>query len=103
MNLLALIQAKFAEALTGLVPDPAPYAAMVRPAQDARFGDYQANCAMQLAKVLGGKPRDIAAQLVERLRVDFLDCPDIAGPGFINLRVNTAWLALELQKIAGDE
>jgi arginyl-tRNA synthetase len=103
MNLLALIQAKFAEALTGLVPAPTPYAAMVRSAQDARFGDYQANCAMQLVKVLGGKPREIATQLVERLQVDFLEKPEIAGPGFINLRIKTSWLASQLQKIATDD
>ena len=47
----------FHDALAGLVADPAPYAAMVKPAQDARFGDYQANCAMSLGKVLGQPPR----------------------------------------------
>src|SRR5262249_39380399 len=83
-------QKKFAEALSGLVPDPSIYSAMVKPAQDQRFGDYQANCAMPLAKVLGGTPRDIASKLVERLDVgDYLEPAEIAGPGFINLR---AWV-----------
>src|SRR5262249_23662425 len=90
--------------LTGLVDDPAPYVAMVRPAQDARFGDYQANCAMALAKVLGRKPRDIAQELVQRLSPgDLLDPPEIAGPGFINLRVRTSWLAERLRQLAADE
>jgi arginyl-tRNA synthetase len=104
MNLLRLIQQKFHAALTGLVDDPAPYVAMVRPAQDARFGDYQANCAMALQKVLGWKPRDIAQELVQRLSPgDLLEPPEIAGPGFINLRVRTAWLAERLRQMAGDE
>ena len=38
--------------LTGLVPDPTPYAAMLRPAQDAKFGDFQANFATSLGKLL---------------------------------------------------
>src|SRR5437588_9152406 len=104
MNLLRLIQQKFHDALAGLVDDPAPYVAMVRPAQDARFGDYQANCAMSLAKVLGRKPRDVAQELVQRLSPgDLLEPPEIAGPGFINLRVRTAWLADRLRRMAGDE
>ena len=67
MNLLTLLQERFRIALAGLVDDPAPYAAMVKPTQDARFGDYQANCAMSLGKVLGKKPREIAEEIVKRL------------------------------------
>jgi arginyl-tRNA synthetase len=104
MSLLRLIQQKFHDALTGLVDDPAPYVAMVRPAQDTRHGDYQANCAMPLAKLLGRKPRDVAQELVQRLSPgDLLEPPEIAGPGFINLRVRAAWLADRLRQMAGDE
>ena len=53
MNLLALVQERFRAALNGLVDDVEPYVAMVKPAQDAKHGDYQANCAMTLAKALG--------------------------------------------------
>jgi len=101
MNLLQLIQQRFQSALTGLVDDPAPYVAMIKPAQDAKFGDYQANCAMSLAKTLGKKPRDVAQELVNRLPADDLfDKPEIAGPGFINLRFNSAWLAQQIQQVA---
>jgi arginyl-tRNA synthetase len=104
MNLLQLLQYTFHEALTGLVPDPAPYAQMVKPSQDPRFGDYQANCAMSLAKVLGGKPRDIAQQIVQRLNLGaFLEPPEIAGAGFINLRLRSDWLALQMQRLGRDE
>src|SRR5207253_1578926 len=70
MNILRLLQQKLHEALAGLVPNPAPYVAMLKPSQDARFGDYQANCAMALKKVLGKDAPEIARMIVERLRLD---------------------------------
>jgi arginyl-tRNA synthetase len=104
MNLLRLLQQQFRRALSGLVDDPAPYVAMVKPVQDARFGDYQANCAMALAKPLGRKPREIAQELVQRLPLDnVLEPPEIAGPGFINLRLRKDWLAAQVRALASDE
>ena len=104
MNLLHLIQAKFRAALAGLVSDTEPYVAMIKATQDAKHGDYQANCAMALAKALGKKPRDIAQDLVDRLELgDLLEKPEIAGPGFINLRLQSAWLAKFVQSIANDD
>ena len=104
MNVLQTLQQRFHDALTGVVADPAPYAAMVKPAQDARFGDYQANCAMSLGKVLGKPPRAVAQTLVERLRLDdLLEPPEIAGPGFINLRLRTDWLARQVRTMATDD
>jgi arginyl-tRNA synthetase len=101
MNLLHLVQERFHVALTGLVPDPASYAAMVKPAQDPKFGDYQFNGAMSLAKALGKKPRDIAQELLDRLpKDDLFEKVEIAGPGFINLRLDTEWLARQMQQIA---
>jgi arginyl-tRNA synthetase len=101
MNILQLLQQKFHHALSGLVADPAPYLAMIKPAQDPRFGDYQANCAMSLAKVLGNKPRDVAQVIVGRLELgDMLEPPEVAGPGFINLRLCKEWLAQQLQAMA---
>ncbi len=104
MNVLNLLQRKLQEALTGLVPDPTPYAAMLKPAQDARFGDYQANCAMPLKKELGGDARQIAQSIVSRLQLeDELEPPAIAGPGFINLTLRKDWLAGQVQHMASDE
>src|SRR5258708_3908080 len=94
MNVLAELRARFLTALGGLADDPVPLAAMVKPAQDAKFGDYQANCAMPLAKQRGVNPRDLAAQIIERLDVaDLCEKPEIAGPGFINLKLRQDWLA----------
>ncbi|QDS97429.1 arginine--tRNA ligase [Adhaeretor mobilis] len=92
MNLLAELRSRFATALESL--DGADLSDMVLPSQDPKFGDYQANCAMPLGKRLGRPPREIATELVEKLGVaDLCEPPEIAGPGFINLRVKTARIA----------
>jgi arginyl-tRNA synthetase len=104
MNLVQLLQERFRDALAGLTPDPTPFAAMVKPAQDPRHGDYQANMAMPLAKSLGRKPQEIARQIIDRLDLgDFLEAPQVAGPGFINLRLRSDWLARRLQQTASDQ
>jgi arginyl-tRNA synthetase len=104
MNVLALLQQKLQEALTGLADNPAAYAVMLKPAQDARFGDYQANCAMSLGKQLGKPPREIAQAIVERLSLDdVLAPPAVAGPGFINLTLQNEWLARQVRHMAADD
>ena len=104
MNILHLLQQRFHEALKPLVADPQPYLAMIKPVQDPKHGDYQANCAMSLAKTLGKKPRDLAQDIVDRLELgNFLEKPEIAGPGFINLRLTNAWLSERLRAIAQDD
>src|SRR4051812_2579655 len=104
MNLQSLLQQKFAAALAGLVPDPARYAALVKAAQRAEHGDYQANCAMPLGKALNKKPRDVADELVRRLDLgDVLEPPEVAAPGLITLRLKNDWLARQLQAAAADD
>src|SRR5579871_2765059 len=104
MNLLRLLQQIFQPALAGLVPDPTPYLALIKLVQDPRHGDYQANCAMPLAKVLGRKPHDIAQEIKHRLNAnEILEEPAVAGPGFLNLRFRTTWLAAQVQKMAREE
>src|SRR3984957_5059428 len=104
MNILQQLQRTLHEALSGLVPDPSPFAAMVRAAQDARFGDYQANCAMSLGKALGKPPRDVAQEIVKRLDLgDWLEKPEVAGPGFINLRLRADWLANQVRAMVAGE
>lgn len=103
MNPLQLIQEKFRQALASMVQDVEPYVAMVKPAQEARHGDYQANCAMSLAKVLGKKPRDLAQEIAGQLDLgDLLQPAEIAGPGFINLRLRDDWIARRLRDMARD-
>ena len=104
MNILGEIQARFRIALAPLVDDPDEYVKLVQPAADTRFGDYQANLAMSLGKRLGKPPRDVAQQIVDRLDVaDLCEPPELAGPGFINLKLQDAWLSGYLQSILDDD
>lgn len=74
------------------------------PASNPKFGDFQANGAMGLAKRLKNKPRAIAEQIVANLQVDDLcEAPEIAGPGFINLRLKTSYVQAQLQGIHGSD
>lgn len=103
MNLLREIRDRFRPLLQELVDDPRPLLEMIRPAQDARFGEYQANLAMSLAKQLRQSPRQLAEQLAARLAVDDLcHAPEVAGPGFINLRLKEDWLSRQLQTLEAD-
>ncbi|QEG21228.1 arginine--tRNA ligase [Mariniblastus fucicola] len=104
MNALAEIRTRFADALVSLVDDPTELLGMIRPAKDATFGDYQANLAMPLGKKLGKPPRDMATEIVEKLAVDGL-CSnvDVAGPGFINLKLDDEWLKGSLSAALVDE
>jgi len=104
MSALAELKDRFAGALTGLTDDLQASLSMIRPAQDPKFGDYQANCAMPLARTLGRSPREIAADIVHRLDVDDLcEPPEIAGPGFINLRLKDDWIQAAAQQMITDE
>jgi arginyl-tRNA synthetase len=55
---------------------------------DLRFGDYQSNAAMAQAKARRTNPRALAEQVIEQLDLDGLGTAEIAGPGFINIRVS---------------
>jgi arginyl-tRNA synthetase len=104
MNILAELRNRFREPLSKLVPDPKPALEMIRPAQDAKFGDYQANCAMPLGKQLGKSPREIAQQLADAVDLsDLCDKVEIAGPGFINLKLKDSWLSQQLETAFTDE
>lgn len=95
MNALDAIRNRFAVVLAEIAePDKlASLLGMIRPAQDDKFGDYQANCAMPLGKQLGRQPREIAAELVSAANLDDLcEKVEVAGPGFINLTLKDDWI-----------
>jgi arginyl-tRNA synthetase len=73
---------------------------VLRPSQ---FADFQANVALALAKKLGRPPREVADLLVEHLDVSGV-ChePQVSGPGFINLRLDEAWLGRAVDGLADD-
>ena len=77
--------------------------AQVRPTTDPGFGDYQVNGVMALAKELKTNPKKLAERVVEKLNVsDICEEPEIAGPGFINLRLKPAFVAANLLEINKD-
>lgn len=103
MNPLQQIRTRFAPLLSQLQVDPADYLGLIRPAQDTRFGDYQANFAMPLAGKLKRNSRELAAEIVSQLDLSGLcDSPEVAGPGFINLRIRDGWLQQQLQAALTD-
>jgi arginyl-tRNA synthetase len=86
-------------AVTGTRDAPA----IVRPATDPKFGDYQANGVMALAKQLKTNPRKLAQQVVNNLDVgDICEPPEVAGAGFINLRLKPDFIAERLLQVGKD-
>lgn len=104
MQIQSLIRQRLADALGTFSEDATDLAQMVRPTQDPKFGDFQANCAMSLGKRLGRPPREVAAEIVENLPVeDFCEPAEIAGPGFINLRLQDAWISKAASHMLADD
>ncbi len=71
--------------------------------KNPKFGDYQANGAMGAAKALKTNPRELAQSIVDKLALDGIaEKVEIAGPGFINIYLDHAWLAKEVAQAAND-
>jgi arginyl-tRNA synthetase len=78
-------------------------AAIVRSSTDPKFGDYQANGVMALAKKLKTNPSKLAEDVVKNLDLsDICEPPEVAGPGFINLRLKAEFMADRLLEINQD-
>ncbi len=78
--------------------------AIVKPAANPKFGDYQANGIMAVAKARKQNPRQLAEAVVAQLNPDELPASwEIAGPGFINFRLDLDWLGQTLLAIAQDD
>ena len=71
----------------------------VVPATDPRFGDYQCNDALKIAKKVGLNPREAAAKVVDALDKSAFAKVEVAGPGFLNLTVSGEWLAARLTEL----
>ncbi|MGA3171702.1 MAG: arginine--tRNA ligase [Chthoniobacteraceae bacterium] len=98
----AVLEARLRAALEPLGPF-GPLEPVVTLATDSRFGDYQTNIAMLLAKQQRANPRDIARRIIESLDVaGICDPPEIAGAGFINFRVTPPHLQQRLAAVAAD-
>lgn len=75
--------------------------AIVRPAADAKFGDYQANGVMAIAKKLRTNPRELAEKIVTTVDLsDICSSVEVAGPGFINMTLSDEFVGTSLLKMS---
>ncbi|MDY6781524.1 MAG: arginine--tRNA ligase [Cyanobacteriota bacterium] len=99
------LQQHFSQALKAAIgSEVSDRDSIIVPASNPKFGDYQCNIALPLAKELKQKPREIAKKIIDHLDVSSL-CkpPEIAGPGFINLTLKPSYLEEQLSAIQTDE
>lgn len=93
MNIQALLSEKVSQALIA-AGAPADCEPQVRQSAKVQFGDYQANGVMAVAKKLGMAPRQLAEQVLSHLDLNGIASKvEIAGPGFINIFLDPAFLA----------
>ncbi|MDM3318064.1 arginine--tRNA ligase [Citrobacter sp. Ce006] len=98
MNIQALLSEKVSQAMiaSGAPADCEP---QVRQSAKVQFGDYQANGMMAVAKKLGMAPRQLAEQVLTHLDLNGIASKvEIAGPGFINIFLDPAFLAQHVQQ-----
>ena len=98
------IELKLHQAVRAVLPDADVSAVLVRPCPDPKFGDYQSNALMSLAKSRKMNPRQLATDVLARLDCD--DCcekVEIAGAGFLNFRLKSSALAGALEAAARGE
>ncbi|ECC6542716.1 arginine--tRNA ligase [Salmonella enterica] len=98
MNIQALLSEKVSQAMIA-AGAPADCEPQVRQSAKVQFGDYQANGMMAVAKKLGMAPRQLAEQVLTHLDLSSIASKvEIAGPGFINIFLEPAFLAEQVQQ-----
>lgn len=104
MIIPTILEEKLSGALKTVLGDslPSEFRASVTPSADLRFGDYQSNAAMVLAKQCRTNPRALAQQVVEQMGDCDVCTLEIAGPGFINFRIRPEFFAARLSSMLAD-
>ena len=103
MNIQALLSEKVSQALIA-AGAPADCEPQVRQSAKIQFGDYQANGVMAVAKKLGMAPRQLAEQVLSHLDLNGIaNKVEIAGPGFINIFLDPAFLAENVNSALASE
>ena len=97
------IESSLQSAVREVLPDADVSAVLVRPC-DPKFGDYQSNALMSLAKVRKINPRQLATDTLAKLDVsDICEKVEIAGAGFLNFRLKNSVLVQTLEAAARGE
>ncbi len=103
MNIRQFLAQEIRNAMTA-AGVPEEFSPAVAPSKNAKFGDYQANGAMGAGKRMKTNPRELAQSIVEHVQLEGIAAKiEIAGPGFINIHLDHAWLSQQLQRAANDE
>ena len=98
------IELKLQAAVRAVLPDADTAMVLVRPCPDPKFGDYQSNALMSLAKARKMNPRQLATDVVAKLDVgDWCEQVEIAGAGFLNFRLKHSVLTQTLETAARGE
>lgn len=101
-NIVEDLTRKFRKALAGAFPDLASEAGIVEVVQasNEKFGHYQCNTPMRLAKPLKQSPRQIAEALANSVeKGELIEALDIAGPGFINITLTSSYISKTTQEM----
>ncbi|HEV2436843.1 MAG TPA: arginine--tRNA ligase [Verrucomicrobiae bacterium] len=98
------IELRLQQAVRAVLPDADTTPVLVRPCPDPKFGDYQSNALMALAKERKMNPRQLATGVLAKLDVaEICGKVEIAGAGFLNFWLKPSALAQTLQAAAGGE
>jgi arginyl-tRNA synthetase len=104
MTIPAILEEKLSAALQVVLGESLPesFHASVSASADLRFGDYQSNVAMILAKQARTNPRALAQQVIDALDTAGICSTEIAGPGFINFRILPEFFSSRLTSMLSD-
>ncbi len=103
MNLKALLEDRVSQALTA-AGAPAGSPGLVMQSGRPEFGDYQANGVMAAAKQLKTNPRELAQKVIDAAKLDDIaESLEIAGPGFINIKLKADFLAARMHAAENDQ
>jgi arginyl-tRNA synthetase len=98
------IELKLQAAVRVVLPDADVSAVLVRPCPDPKFGDYQSNALMSLAKQRKSNPRQLATDTLAKLDVsEVCEKVEVAGAGFLNFRLKPSVLSQTLEAAARGE
>ena len=98
------LEQRLRDAVAAVLPDANLASVLVRPCPDPKFGDYQSNSLMSLAKERKMNPRQLATDVLAKLDVsDACEKVEIAGAGFLNFRLKNAAVAEEISTAARGE
>ncbi|HEY1788869.1 MAG TPA: arginine--tRNA ligase [Verrucomicrobiae bacterium] len=96
------IELQLQAAVREVLPDADSSVVLVRPCPDPKFGDYQSNALMSLAKARKMNPRQLAEDVLKKLAVTgTCEKVEIAGAGFLNFRLKNSALSQTLESAAG--